>query len=48
MTNAEDKNTITVIYKTTYNLNTGKDENIKPGMENRYEVIWRNRAYEDL
>ena len=48
MINTEDKKEIAVIYKTTYNLNTGKDENIKPGMENRYEVIWRNRAYEDL
>lgn len=48
MTNPEDKKTIAVIYKTTYNLNTGKDENIKPGIENKFEVVWRNRAFVDL
>lgn len=48
MTNPEDKKTIAVIYKTTYNLNTGKDENIKPGIENKYEVVWRCRAFVDL
>ena len=48
MTNSKDKKEIAVIYKTTYNLNTGKDENIRPGLENKYEVVWRCRAFVDL
>lgn len=48
MKNLDDKKTITVIFKTTYNLNTGKDENIKPGIENKYGIVWRNRAYENV
>lgn len=48
MANPEDKKEIAVIYKTTYNLNTGKDENINPGIENKYEVVWRSRAFVDL
>lgn len=48
MINPEDKKEIAVIYKTTYNLNTGKDENINPGIENKYEVVWRSRAFVDL
>lgn len=48
MTNTEDKKAIAVIYKTTYNLNTGKDESIRPGLENKFEVVWRCRAFVDL
>ena len=48
MTNSKDKKEIAVIYKTTYNLNTGKDESIRPGLENKFEVVWRCRAFVDL
>lgn len=48
MTNSKDKKEIAVIYKTTYNLNTGKDESIRPGLENKFEVVWRYRAFVDL
>lgn len=43
-----DEKSVVIVLETTYNLNTGKDENVNPGIENRFGVIWNNKAFENV
>lgn len=43
-----DEKSVTIVLETIYNLNTGEVENAKPGVENIFGDIWKNKAFEDV
>lgn len=41
----EEKETVTVVMESIYNLNTNNRPGIDHGIENKFGIIWRNKAF---
>lgn len=44
----EEKETVTVIMESIYNLNTNNRPGIDHGIENKFGIIWRNKAFRSV
>lgn len=44
----EEKETVTVVMESIYNLNTNNRPGIDHGVENKYGIIWRNKAFRSV
>lgn len=44
----EEKETVTVIIESVYNLNTNNRPGIDHGIENKFGIIWRNKAFRSV
>lgn len=44
----EEKETVTVVIESIYNLNTNKRTGIDHGIENKFGIIWRNKAFRSV
>lgn len=44
----EEKETVTVVMESIYNLNTNNRPGIDHGIENKFGIIWRNKAFRSV
>lgn len=44
----EEKETVTVVMESIYNLNTNNRPGIGHGIENKFGIIWRNKAFRSV